>query len=474
MSADGGPMKVTVVLPAAGTGLRAGTPTPKQFWPVDSNPLLFYTLSTLESAECIHRVVCPTAADHVERLQDKAASQWGFTKVTFVSGGATRHRSIAGGLASVADDTDVVIVHDAVRPFVDETTLAAVATAAAEHGAAGTILPLVSTVIRVDADGFLEESLDRSLYRGSQTPQAFRTAVIKTAYSAASSHELDHGTECLALALKYGRCRVKLIDGQADRLWKVTYQHDLFAAEQLLKKEMRQVALVTGGTRGIGYETVVSLANRGFKVAVLARTRDDVTRVAQEVGGLALVADVSDAEQVRAAYASVIETYGRVDVVVNNAGQGIPSSIETMTDAQWRQTVDCNLSGTFYCCREAMRALRRGGRGGVIVNVGSSAARGTGRVEQGAYASTKAGIHNLTETLAMEGQRDRILAYCVAPIRTATDLRAALAPHDASEVGEGGDMDMCLRPSDVAAAIVSVVMDANPHLSGQSFWLRHP
>lgn len=106
---------------------------------------------------------------------------WKFQKVEFVAGGATRHRSISAGVERVPDDCDVVIVHDGVRPFVDEGTLAAVADAAAEHGAAGTILPLVSTVIRVDEDGFLQESLDRSLYRGSQTPQAFRRSVISAA-----------------------------------------------------------------------------------------------------------------------------------------------------------------------------------------------------------------------------------------------------------------------------------------------------
>jgi NAD(P)-dependent dehydrogenase (short-subunit alcohol dehydrogenase family) len=202
------------------------------------------------------------------------------------------------------------------------------------------------------------------------------------------------------------------------------------------------------------------------QVAVLARTEAEVRDVAAEVGGLAVVADVSDAAQVRAAFATVESAYGRVDVVVNNAGQAVASSIESMSDAEWRQTVDCNLSGTFYCCREAMRAMRSCHRGGVIVNVGSSSARGEGRLEQGAYASTKAGIHNLTETLAMEGRQHKILAYCVAPIRTATDLRKELAPDEAAE--------LCLKPSDVAAAVVSVIMDANPHLSGQSFWLRHP
>lgn len=107
----------------------------------------------------------------------------------------------------------------------------------------------------------------------------------------------------------------------------------------------------------------------------------------------------------------MLAAWGRVDVVVNNAGHAAPSTIERMTDDEWRETVDCNLSGTFYCCREAVREMRRGGRGGVIVNVGSSAARGLGRVEQGAYGSTKAGIHNLTETLALEGRPHRIFAY---------------------------------------------------------------
>jgi 2-C-methyl-D-erythritol 4-phosphate cytidylyltransferase len=71
--------------------------------------------------------------------------------------------------------------------------------------------------------------------------QAFQSDVIRRAYASATDDELDNGTECLALAMRYGGCRVKLIDGDADRLWKVTYQHDLFAAEQLVKKDLRQV-----------------------------------------------------------------------------------------------------------------------------------------------------------------------------------------------------------------------------------------
>ena len=89
-----------------------------------------------------------------------------------------------------------------------------------------------------------------------------------------------------------------------------------------------------------------------------------------------------------------------------------------------------------------------------------------GRAGQGAYSMSKAGVHNLTETLALEGRGSGILAYCVAPARTVTDLRKEVAP-DEEDSG-------CLQPSNVADAIASVVMDANPHLTGQSFWLRYP
>jgi hypothetical protein len=110
--------RVAVVLPAAGSGQRAGTPTAKQFWPVENNPLLFFTLTTLEKAAGVHSIVCPTTATEVTGLQRRAFAEWGFRKVKFVPGGTTRHRSIAAGVAAVSPDVDVIVVHDAVRPFV--------------------------------------------------------------------------------------------------------------------------------------------------------------------------------------------------------------------------------------------------------------------------------------------------------------------------------------------------------------------
>eukprot|EP00041_Stephanoeca_diplocostata_P012066 m.201029 g.201029 ORF g.201029 m.201029 type:complete len:294 (+) comp18795_c0_seq39:299-1180(+) len=174
---------VSVVLPAAGTGQRAATPTPKQYWTIESQPLLYYTIKAFELIPWVTEIIIPVAEVHVKELTAKALSPWCFNKCKFIKGDQTRHRSIRSGVAAVSEECTVVIIHDAVRPFVDEPTLRAVTQAAHTHGAAGTILPLVSTVIKVDKDGFLEESLDRNLYRGSQTPQAFRREHIQHAYA---------------------------------------------------------------------------------------------------------------------------------------------------------------------------------------------------------------------------------------------------------------------------------------------------
>uniref|UniRef100_A0A452VA72 D-ribitol-5-phosphate cytidylyltransferase n=1 Tax=Ursus maritimus TaxID=29073 RepID=A0A452VA72_URSMA len=149
-------------------------------------------------------------------------------RISLVEAGVTRHRSIFNGLKALAEDQpdsnlskpEVVIIHDAVRPFVEEDVLLKVVTAAKEHGAAGAIRPLVSTVISPSADGCLDHSLERARHRASEMPQAFLFDVIYEAYQQCSDYDLEFGTECLQLALKYGHINAKLVEGSPD-LWKV-------------------------------------------------------------------------------------------------------------------------------------------------------------------------------------------------------------------------------------------------------------
>ncbi|XP_073532568.1 D-ribitol-5-phosphate cytidylyltransferase isoform X3 [Phyllobates terribilis] len=187
-----GPRRVAAVLPAGGCGERLGGCTPKQYCPVLGRPLISRTLEALERVGWISDVVVVVATESID-LMKNIVHRYGHKCVTLVEGGVTRHRSIFNGLRAFIEDhtlgsalqkPEVVIIHDAVRPFVDEETLTQVTTAARQYGC--------------------------------------------------SDYDLDFGTECLHLALAYSKTRAKLLEGPPD-LWKVTYKRDLYAAESIIK-----------------------------------------------------------------------------------------------------------------------------------------------------------------------------------------------------------------------------------------------
>ncbi|KAM5271572.1 D-ribitol-5-phosphate cytidylyltransferase [Ctenodactylus gundi] len=223
-----------------------GVGTPKQFCPVLGRPLISYTLQAMERVCWIKDIVVAVTGDNMEAMKG-IIQKYQHKRVSLVEAGVTRHRSIFNGLKALAEDQPdstlsrpkVVIIHDAVRPFVEEDVLFRVVTAAKEHGAAGAIRPLVSTVISPSTDGCLDHSLDRARHRASEMPQAFLFDVIFEAYQQCSDYDLDYGTECLHLALKYRHTKAKLVEGPPD-LWKVTYKRDLYAAESIIKETISQ------------------------------------------------------------------------------------------------------------------------------------------------------------------------------------------------------------------------------------------
>ncbi|XP_077793111.1 D-ribitol-5-phosphate cytidylyltransferase isoform X2 [Podarcis muralis] len=245
------PVSVAAVLPAGGSGERLGGCTPKQFCALLGRPLVSYTVRAMERISWISDIVVVVSPENVEVMKS-IIKKYGHKRTTVAEGGMTRHRSIFNGLKKIAEShllssplqkPEVVIIHDAVRPFVEEDILFKVVMAAKEHGAAGAICPLVSTVIASSADGCLDHSLDRAKYRASEMPQAFLFDIIHQAYHQCSDYDLDYGTECLHLALKYNKTNAKLIEGPPD-LWKVTYKRDLYAADSLIKDNISQQVCV--------------------------------------------------------------------------------------------------------------------------------------------------------------------------------------------------------------------------------------
>jgi 3-oxoacyl-[acyl-carrier protein] reductase len=188
-----------------------------------------------------------------------------------------------------------------------------------------------------------------------------------------------------------------------------------------------QVALVTGGGRGIGANIARELADAGMRVAVAARTREQVQRVAQEVGGLPLAVDVSDEASVARLVAETERELGPVDLLVNNAGivsaSRVTPPIWQERPADWWRVFEVNVLGAYLCCRAVLGGMVERGRGR-IVNVGSGSgylAVTPGNDSGTAYGPSKAALYRFGEVLAAQVGRHGIAVFTISPglVRTA-------------------------------------------------------
>lgn len=234
-----------------------------------------------------------------------------------------------------------------------------------------------------------------------------------------------------------------------------------------------KVALITGGGRGIGKETALLLAEAGARVAVLDRDADAARSAAEAVtaaGGqaLALVADVSKPEQVKSAFASALDRFGRLDILVNNAAlvRRTPA-LETPIEV-WREVMEVNLNAAFVCSCEAAEPMTSIG-GGAIVNIASiMGMSGGGTYPIASYHASKGGLINLTRGLAVEWASRGIRVNAIAPTWVRTEFTKALL--DDPEMSKNLLDLMPLRTfadmSDVAAAVLYLVSPASKVVTG--------
>jgi 3-oxoacyl-[acyl-carrier protein] reductase len=174
-----------------------------------------------------------------------------------------------------------------------------------------------------------------------------------------------------------------------------------------------QVALITGGGRGIGRNIAVELAGAGMKVAVAARSNEEIEETAAEVGGLAIKCDVSDRDSVERMVGGAEEKLGPLDLLVSNAGISVEEGAAWELDTEeWWRVFEVNVLGVYLCCRAVIPGMLDRGRGR-IVNVASGAAYLPGSSST-AYSASKAAVHRFSETLANQ-LRGRIPVFSISP-----------------------------------------------------------
>ncbi len=174
--------------------------------------------------------------------------------------------------------------------------------------------------------------------------------------------------------------------------------------------ETKRVAIVTGAGTGVGKAAALALLKDGWHVALAGRRAEPLQAVAQESGAgaraLAVPTDVAQAESVRALFETTVQTWGRVDLLFNNAGVNAPGiPLEDLTLEQWKNVVDINLTGMFLCIQQAFRVMKaQSPRGGRIINNGSISAHAP-RPNSIAYTATKHGVMGLTKTASLDGRK---------------------------------------------------------------------
>ncbi|MBS1828112.1 MAG: SDR family oxidoreductase [Acidobacteria bacterium] len=189
-----------------------------------------------------------------------------------------------------------------------------------------------------------------------------------------------------------------------------------------------RVALVTGAGSGIGRASALALHKAGYAVVLAGRRAEELRRTVEMAGDaqgrmLAVPTDVSSEEAVRALFALTKETYGRLDVLFNNAGMGAPAvPMEDLTFTQWSNVVNVNLTGAFLCAQEAIRIMKsQDPRGGRIINNGSISAQ-TPRPNSAPYTTTKHAISGLTKCIALDGRKYDIACSQIDIGNAATEM----------------------------------------------------
>ena len=233
-----------------------------------------------------------------------------------------------------------------------------------------------------------------------------------------------------------------------------------------------KVAIVTGGSRGLGRVMAGALAEAGASVVLTARSAESAEAAAKEIpGALGLAVDVTRPAEVEAMVARTVEAFGRVDVLVNNAGINQRGPIEDLTESAWDDVIDTNLKGPWLCCR-AVAKVFKGQKSGRVINVSSMLGE-VSLPDRTPYASSKGGLTLMTKTLALEWAPYGVTVNALCPGPFKTEMNTVLlndpAVRDAWRarlpLGRWGE------PEEIGPAVVFLASDASSFMTGATLFI---
>lgn len=234
-----------------------------------------------------------------------------------------------------------------------------------------------------------------------------------------------------------------------------------------------KVALVTGASHGLGRAICLLLAAEGAKVVVNYRSSaeraDEVVREIKEKYGteaIAIFADMSKADDITAMFEKIDETFGRIDILINNAAYCPTCQVADMTEEIWNYTLQVNLTGAFICSREFVKRLLEGNRRGRIVNISSQAAFRGSTTGHAPYDASKGGLISFTISLAREVAQNNIMVNCVAPGIMDTEIMAPALTKNRQNYIDRVPIRRIGEPEEIARVVVFLASKGSDYMTG--------
>lgn len=418
------------ILLIGGTGLRFGSETPKQFHRLAGKKVYLHTLETFLKAKLFKQIVLVCPEKWIPQVKEDVAA---YPSVLVVEGGATRQESSLRGLLACGDRTDIVAIHDGVRPFISEKILKENVKKAIAHSAVDTCIPSADTLVHSMDSAKITTIPNRAEYLRGQTPQSFQYSLILQAHRKAKDAGIINSSDDCSLVLKIGH-PVHVVLGSEENI-KITSELDLLLAEQILRLRHCSSSLlseqgilagkrfaVTGGMGGIGKAICELLQEQGALAIPLSRSAPIYS------------VDLTSHLQTQTVFNKIYEKYGELDGLINSVGILKTNSLEHSSPEEIESLIGVNLTGVIYSCKCAR--LKRGAH---IINIASSIYV-RGRKNFAVYSCAKAAVVNFTQGLAEE--RPDLCVNALIPQRTRTTMRLENFPNE--------DPSSLLDPKEIA------------------------
>ncbi|MDF4099864.1 bifunctional cytidylyltransferase/SDR family oxidoreductase [Escherichia coli] len=441
-------MKNIAVILSGGMGSRFGGTLPKQFTKLAGKAVIEYTVEAFEKSLNIDEIIIVSHPSYVDLIW-KFVKKNQCEKVTKVfNGGKERFDSTYSALQGLEgeDNNSNILLHDAVRPLINESIINNCIDALRNFEAVDVVIPSADTLVEVYDDGCISNIPNRAIMRRGQTPQAFKLGTLKQAYQRAiNAQRFSFTCDCGVVRSMVPGVRVATVVG-AESNMKVTHPIDLFIAEKLLQEANKisfntgdnldyikdKNIIIFGGNSGIGLEIKKAAILLGANVEIASRSFNNV--------------DIVDIECVKNYLAQMEKKLGCIDYIINTAGVLIKKPIDMLTNEEVHTLININFIGAVNIAMASKQYLKKSS--GMLLNFTSSSYT-RGRSYYALYSSSKAAIVNFTQAIAEEWSSENIKVNCINPERTATPMRTINFGIEPAE--------LLLDPRDVALTSLKVL-----------------